>query len=233
MAIKRHRSSEIELLLRSTPLKLSPTRTTKHSSRPEFQSYDSGKIVHVDLSLTFFTETFEIIEKYLDWDANTLTVMSIIHDSLANGQLAEKFPRSTNTLDFLHLLLDEGGRYVSVRVLEKVLGYSTPTFRRAFAGRSQDDSILHWKYKPNTTKDKLDHVIEEQTKKFIELKAPMKSWPPVRIISGTFRAFFEQYQAWAKEVSFSPCCGVVLNDSFPDGLQATVLPCFYENFIRR
>lgn len=104
--------------------------------------------------------------------------MSIICDSIAYGQLAKKLPRSTNTVDLLDLLLGEGGRHVSVRSLEKVLGYSTSTFRRAFEGRSQDDSILYMKYRPNTTRNKLDPVIVDKTREFIERKAPMKIIPP-------------------------------------------------------
>ena len=123
--------------------------------------------------------------------------MNIICDS---GRLAQKLPRSTNTKDLLALLLGEGGKYVSVRTLEKVLGYSTATFRRAFEDRSQDDSILYLKYRPNTTRDKLDPVIVEKTREFIERKAPMKSWPPVRVVSGTFQHLYENYQTWARNV---------------------------------
>lgn len=126
--------------------------------------------------------------------------MSIICDSIAYGQLAKKLPRSTNTVDLLDLLLGEGGRHVSVRSLEKVLGYSTSTFRRAFEGRSQDDSILYMKYRPNTTRNKLDPVIVDKTREFIERKAPMKSFPPVRVVSGTIQHMFSQYQVWAHEV---------------------------------
>lgn len=110
-------------------------------------------------------------------------------------------------MDLIDLLLGDGGPYVPLRSLEKVLGYSTSTYRRAFEGRSQDDSILYMKYKPNTTKVKLDQVIVTLTNEFIERKAPMKSWPPVRIVNGTFKNLYQQYRDFASQVQ-QPCAVV-------------------------
>ena len=127
--------------------------------------------------------------------------MSVIKESLANGKMAQKLPRGTNTLALIHLLLDEGGKYVSVRTLEKVLGYSTSTFRRAFEGRSQDDTLLYLKYLPETKRYKLDPLVTMKTREFIEEVAPMKSHPPVRIINGSLKGTFQKYSTWAKKVN--------------------------------
>lgn len=193
--------------MQSTPQKASPTRTTKHDSRPSFLDYNEGMLCDWPTTLIFPLETYKIIQKHLDWDVPTLTVMSVICDSIAYGKLAKKLPRSTNTVDLIDLLLGDGGPYVPLRSLEKVLGYSTSTYRRAFEGRSQDDSILYMKYKPNTTKVKLDQVIVTLTNEFIERKAPMKSWPPVRIVNGTFKNLYQQYRDFASQVQ-QPCAVV-------------------------
>jgi hypothetical protein len=93
----------------------------------------------------YFLETFEIAKKYLDWDMSHLQVFSVMQENLGYGRLAQKLPRSTNTGALLDLLLGEKGKYVPIRSLEKVLGYSAATFQRAFEGKSQDDSLLYIK----------------------------------------------------------------------------------------